>query len=271
MERTRKARAILIAALASVSVVGALSPAIVGAMRPEAAPESADNITPAWTPLGVSNQSVTVMLQLSGDPVAVRQGNAGRRLTKAEKDQIKAELKASQDKLRDSIENLGGSILASYQTAYNGIKVRVTRDKVDQLAALPGVVAVRSIQLMKPDNIHGVPLIGAPGVWQSLGFHGEGVKIAVIDTGIDYTHANFGGPGTAAAYTAAHAAETATPNPALFGPAAPRIKGGIDLVGDSYNADPNAASYQPIPHPDANPLDCNGLARMCPAPQQGPA
>ena len=104
MERTRKARAILIAALASVSVGGALSPAIVGAMRPEAAPESADNLTPAWTPLGVSNQSVTVVLQLSGDPVAVRQGNAGRKLSKAEKDQIKAELKASQDKVRGSIE-----------------------------------------------------------------------------------------------------------------------------------------------------------------------
>ena len=39
-------------------------------------------------------------------------------------------------------------------------------------------------------------------------------------------------------------------------PAAPRVKGGIDLVGDSYNADPDSATYQPIPHPDPNPLDC---------------
>ena len=43
----------------------------------------------------------------------------------------------------------------------------------------------------------------------------------------------------------------------LFGPAAPRVKGGTDLVGDGYDAstDPN---YQPIPHPDPNPLDCLG-------------
>jgi subtilisin family serine protease len=46
--------------------------------------------------------------------------------------------------------------------------------------------------------------------------------------------------------------------PAWFGPLAPRVKGGIDLVGDSYNADPDSAAYQPIPHPDPNPLDCNG-------------
>jgi subtilisin family serine protease len=118
------------------------------------------------------------------------------------------------------------------------------------------VVAVRPVYPSKRNNVHGVPVIGTPAVWQSLGIHGEGIKVGIIDTGIDYTHANFGGPGTTAAYEAAHAAETLPANPALFGPAAPRVKGGIDLVGDSYNADPNSKTYQPVPHPDPNPLDC---------------
>ena len=39
---------------------------------------------------------------------------------------------------------------------------------------------------------------------------------------------------------------------------AARVKGGIDLVGDTYNADPDDPAYQPVPHPDPNPLDCNG-------------
>ena len=56
----------------------------------------------------------------------------------------------------------------------------------------------------------------------------------------------------------AAANDAAPADPNLFGPLAPRIKGGIDLVGDSYDADPNSASYQPVPHPDANPLDCGG-------------
>src|SRR5262249_39374 len=153
-------------------------------------------------------------------------------LTKDERDQIKAELRAAQDRVRSGIASAGATVLATYQSSYNGIKVRVARDKIGQLATLPGVLAVRSLQIIQPDNIRGVPLIGAPGVWQSLGFHGEGVKVAVIDTGIDYTHANFGGPGTSAAYNTAHAAETAAPNPAWIGPNAPRVKGGIDLVGD---------------------------------------
>src|SRR6185503_15445782 len=94
---------------------------------------------------------------------------------------------------------LGGNVLATYQSAYNGMKVRISRDRVAELARLPGVVAVRPLQVFKPNNVRGLPLIGTPAVWQNTNFQGEGVKIAVIDTGVDYTHANFGGPGTSAA------------------------------------------------------------------------
>ena len=149
--------------------------------------------------------------------------------------------------------------MADYQAAYNGLKVRINRHKTDEVAGLANVVAVRPLQLMRFDNTKGVTLIGAPAVWNGVnGLRGEKIKIAVIDTGIDYTHANFGGPGTVAAYNAANAADTLPANASLFGPAAPRVKGGIDLVGDDYNADPDSADYQPVPHPDPNPLDCNG-------------
>ena len=54
-----------------------------------------------------------------------------------------------------------------------------------------------------------MPFLGVPrGLAEPPAFTGDGVKIAVIDTGIDYTHANFGGPGTVAAYEAADAADT---------------------------------------------------------------
>src|SRR5213596_2842665 len=217
-----------------------------GAVRPEAVGDGSSLVTPVWTPLGVSKAPVTVVVQLAGDSVAEQQANAGRRLDRDEKERIKSQLKSQHDGLRGSIESLGGTVIANYRVAYNGIKVRIAGDRVKELAALPGVVAVRPLQLMKPDNLLGIPLIGTPAVWQSLGLHGEGVKIAIIDTGIDYTHANFGGPGTAAA------------NTALFGPAAPRIKGGFDFVGDAYDAGAPANSPKLIPHPDENPLDCNG-------------
>jgi len=244
---------------AAFSILGSTN---AGAVRPGPAGEEV-TIKPAWTPLGVSKQPVTVVLQLTGASVAEQQGDAGRRFSDSEKRSAKAQLRSQQDGVRAGVEGLGGTVVAQYQAAYNGIKVRISRDRLPQLATLPGVVAVRPLQLMKPNNVRGIPAVGAPAVWQNLGIHGEGVKIAIIDTGIDYTHANFGGPGTAAAYTAAHAAEKLPANPALFGPNAPRIKGGIDLVGDDYDAaadrlEDGSPNPKTVPHPDANPLDCNG-------------
>jgi minor extracellular serine protease Vpr len=249
---TSRVAAVLAAAF---SILGSSN---AGAVRPQPAGEGVDNFKPVWTPLGVSRQEVTVVVQLAGASVAEQQGDAGRRFSDSEKRSAKAALRGQQDGLRPSIASVGGTVLADYQAAYNGMKVRIARDRVAQLATLPGVVAVRPLQPMKPNNVQSVPFIGAPTVWQNLRLHGERVKIAIIDTGIDYTHANFGGPGTAAAYTAAHATEAQPADARWFGPNAPRVKGGIDLVGDSYNADPNSDAYQPVPHPDPNPLDCNG-------------
>jgi subtilisin family serine protease len=244
-------------ALALAAAVAALASQPSQAARLDLEPAVGGQIRPAQLPMGVSRQAVTVVVQLAADPVAVQQSNAGRKLERAEREAIKTQLRGAQGSMHGHIQGMGGAVLANYQAAYNGIKVRIGRDKLAQLAALPGVVAVRPVFPMKRNNLNGVPAIGTPAVWQALGLHGEGIKVGIIDSGIDYTHANFGGPGTIAAFEAAHAAETLPAPAALFGPAAPRVKGGVDLVGDNYNADPNSASYQPIPHPDSNPLDCS--------------
>ena len=85
------------------------------------------------------------------------------------------------------------------------------------------------------------------------------MKIAVIDTGIDYTHANFGGTGTVEAYALANANDTTigdAGDAGFFGADAPKVKGGIDLVGDAYDGGADAGSPALIPHPDPDPLDC---------------
>ena len=210
-------------------------------------------------PPGMKNKPVTVMVQLSGDPVAVTDAAAAQPLSATQKRQRSDQLGQQQAPVVQRARKLGGTVLGTYQHAYNGVKVRINAGELDALAATPNVVGLHALQTVKPDNTNGVPLIGAPAVWNApANVRGEGIKIAVIDTGIDYTHADFGGPGTTAAYAAAHAEETQPADPALFGPGAPKVKGGVDLVGDSYNADPDSDSYQPVPHPDSNPLDCGG-------------
>jgi minor extracellular serine protease Vpr len=243
---------------AGTLICGGAAMALFAASVPEPASD-ADSVLASFVPRSLSAESTTVVVQLSGKSAAEAQADAGRKLTGSEKNQIKNQLKGNQDAVKPQIQAAGGKILAQFQSALNGIKVQIPASKMDQLAKISGVIAVLPVRQDVPDNATSVPYIGAPTVWDApTNYRGEGIKIGVIDTGADYTHANFGGPGTPADYTTAHAAETSPANPAYFGPSAPKVKGGFDLVGDSYNADPSSASYQPIPHPDPNPLDCNG-------------
>ena len=217
-------------------------------------------IKPAKTPLGLDNTPVKVMVEVAGEPITVVQAQTpDRKLTRDERHQIRESLRGQQAPVRSQIEAVGGRVLREYQSAYNGFAVHIARRQVGALAQIPGVVGVHPLRVMKPTTTLAVPFVGTPTVWNGgvAGFRGEGLKVAILDTGIDYTHANFGGPGTSAAYEAAHAAETQPPDPAMIGPSAPRIKGGIDLVGDAYDAS-SIDPLRTVPHPDPNPLDCNG-------------
>jgi minor extracellular serine protease Vpr len=198
-----------------------------------------------------ANRLEKVILELGGKPVAVRQAEAGRRLSNAQKAAIRAQLKAAQDALRRDIARTGGRILGQYQDAYDGIKVQVRANRIARLASLPGVVAVHGVQTYTIDNTVGVPYIGAPAAWNDLGLAGAGVKVGIIDTGIDYYHANFGGSGNPADFAADDGLTIGT---AAF-PSA-KVAGGYDLVGDDYNAAGSGAAL--IPHPDPDPLDCFG-------------
>ena len=77
--------------------------------------------------------------------------------------------------------------------------------------------------------------------------------VAIIDTGVDYTHADFGGPGTVP--------RTTRPSPTRQPRDVSRhhkVAGGYDFAGDSYDADPQSDGLPAVPHPDSNPLDCDG-------------
>src|SRR6266446_4260301 len=216
---------------------------------PEPASDKGDIIQTSFVPRSV-NADAIVVVQLKDKSVAEAQADAGRKLTGTEKNQIKNQLKGNQDSVKSQIKGGGGKILAQFQSALNGIKVQIPASKLNQLRSISGVIALLPVREAFPDNATSVPYIGAPTVWDApTNIRGEGIKIGVIDTGIDYTHANFGGPGTPADYTTAHAAETSPANPLDFGPSSPKVKGGFDFVGEACHGGSS------IPAPDPNPLD----------------
>src|SRR5438552_8993098 len=250
-------RAVAGLALVSFGILGSFSKLALAQMSPAQRFELASPDEKPLRDVSLATQPVTVFLKMAGDPVAVVRSRApGKQLSEPERRSITASLRQEQDKIAPMIEAMGGTVVAKLQHAINGIKVRATRDQLASMATLPGVVGIKPVLIYKPVNAVSVPFIGAPVVWGgSPAFHGEHIKLASLDTGADYTHANFGGPGTVAAFNDAFANSTKPANPALFGPNAPKVKGGTDLVGDNYNAsDPKNNT----PVPDDNPLDCNG-------------
>lgn len=123
------------------------------------------------------------------------------------------------------------------------------------LAESEDVVSIRRVTPKTPDNRNTDVLTRALEVWQSTGQTGEGIRVGVIDTGLDYTHASFGGAGTVEAYDAAYGEDGTQPVPeGSYDPE--KFLGGYDFAGPLYDpsADPIPGT-SPIPVPDENPID----------------
>ena len=206
---------------------------------------------PAEPPAILDHRPGTLMVQLAGPPVGRYEAaarRAGTVLPARRRVRIRARLAARQRALRPRITATGARVLGQYRDAYDGIKVRATPRQAAALAGLPGVVAVRAMAPLRPSLTESVPFIGADAAWADLGRTGAGVKVAIIDSGVDYYHADLGGSGNPADFRADDGLTIGTP---AFPNA--RVAGGWDFVGNAYNGATNTVAA-----PDPDPLDCMG-------------
>ena len=125
------------------------------------------------------------------------------------------------------------------------------RHSSQQLALIPGVAKVRPVINYEMDLSETVPYVGGAAV-QATGTDGTGITVAVLDSGIDYTHRNLGGPGTLAAYQAAHGSAPGDPASTTLDGLFPTAKviGGFDFVGEGW---PTTARTE-----DPDPIDFQG-------------
>ena len=94
-------------------------------------------------------------------------------------------------------------ILGRTDRASNVVAMRIAANSIRTLAKDPRVVSINPVVDYQLALSETVPYIGGTTV-QKAGFKGAGIKVGVVDSGIDYTHKEFGGPGTVPAYEAAY-------------------------------------------------------------------
>ncbi len=186
---------------------------------------------------------------LEGEPLAGLQ-SAGRRATPSALANRRATLAAEQDVLAAEIVRRSGQVLERYEMLNHAVFVEVPAEHWATLRTLPGVKSIYRERHYQRCLTTSVPFVGAPAAWNSAGGHftGKGVKIGIIDSGIDYTHADFGGVGSLAAFT--------NNNPTRIESGTfptKKVAGGTDFCGDDYDSAGVAGSS--TPHPDSDPLD----------------
>ena len=101
---------------------------------------------------------------------------------------------AAQNSLRSELARRNLNVTGSVQTVLNAVFVRATPDRIDELRALPGVKGVVKMRRMRPKLDRAAVLVNAQGAWNALGGDqkaGLGMKIAIIDSGIDQNHPAF--------------------------------------------------------------------------------
>ena len=146
-----------------------------------------------------------------------------------------------QDAFIKRAEKDGATVLARVSKVLNAVFLEVDASKLDAIAGDSAVTRVAPVGTYQLDLDETVPYIGGTEV-QNNGVDGSGVTVAVLDSGIDYTHAALGGSGSVAEY---NANDPSNIEPGTFPTA--KVVGGYDFVGSTW---PNTAEA-----PDADPLD----------------
>src|SRR2546428_2279993 len=215
--------------------------------------------TSTLAPIGAPKGQVQVIVRLSDPSLAAAVGpNAKRTGISWSGNQHRAylaQLKSKQDAVMAQVAAMGGVELARVSKAHNAVVVQIDAQRLPDVARLPGVTKVRPVIDYEAALSDTVPYIGAKAL-QNLGIDGTGTKVAVLDTGIDYTHYNLGGPGTTTAYFDCYGTSPASiinkelPPPPSGYPKS-KVIGGDALPGEAWPARPAAPAPKPLRAPAA--------------------
>jgi len=157
----------------------------------------------------------------------------------------------SQDAVRSALLSLDrdAEILATTKNLASGMVVRASGSALQKLMSNPAVASIYPVYDSKPMVADSSVYMKADAVVKSGVASGKGITVAVLDTGIDYTHKAVGGAGTVAAYNAV--VQTVQPTWPQG-----KVLGGYDFI----NNDPNPIDPSTSGHGTFVASSVNGIA-----------
>lgn len=147
-----------------------------------------------FVPESDSSKEITVIVELESEPIAVHNAKVKQGLKKSDSS-YQTKVEKEQNTFASGVKGLSAKLGRQYKQVFNGYSVKIAADRVDSLLSLPGVKAVypnvtykaTPIDSVTPNMDESAPYIGSGELWD-MGFDGSGIKVGVIDTGVDYNH-----------------------------------------------------------------------------------
>lgn len=107
----------------------------------------------------------------------------------------KALFKQKQDKVIEQISKVKNSksnapikVKHRFFEGFNGFSVETEYQNIKDILSIPGVTHVHVARTYQENMAASKELVQAKKVWEQYGYKGEGLLVAVVDSGIDYTH-----------------------------------------------------------------------------------
>ena len=144
--------------------------------------ESADPIDPL--------EEITAIVTLETQPV-VAESSAGGRQVRNRAVMLRQQTAVQKKISSQVLDGEPVEVLHTYTAAANGFAIKVAYGKLDEIRALPGVASAYPAPEFKvaPDMESAATELG--GLENSSGYQGEGMVIAILDTGLEISHKSF--------------------------------------------------------------------------------
>ncbi|MGA2186137.1 MAG: S8 family serine peptidase [Bryobacteraceae bacterium] len=131
------------------------------------------------------------------DPPVTSRFSSREAMATADAGQYRRQIARKQETLRQQLATRRFALIGSASTVLNAVFVAAAPDRVAELRALPGVRGVVAARHFHRNLNRATQLVNAPAAWTALGgtsHAGAGIRIGILDSGIDQTNLAFQDP-----------------------------------------------------------------------------